>query len=352
MRFLTSRNPKVGRDRRARRIPTHGGSGGPALPKDATQRHHLSQRACRTAVFALSILVLVTTALAADPVWNAFAGQENLRLRGVSGVAAGADVWFSVTRDQRKISSGTIKAEADASLNLPVRIPEMKSGVALALNLTLRAGGAQGPVLRSGTLWAFAERPFEANANPAAPRKILLYDPEGKTEPVLRSIELPFETVTKLDALADRTNAVIVVGEGVSLEGERGLGQTLMDAVARGNHVLLLAPKDGQLHPPATWKNLMAGDAQEVLRHGTISGLPYKLDLASWPPDGRAVLTRFQLAGFHDDAVFNVSADAGSVAIGWDTASGGRFRACGLAIIAKWSETPAARWLLAEMLGL
>ena len=299
---------------------------------------------------ALSLL-LAASAPAADPVWNAFAGQENLRIRGVSGVVAGRDIWFSVTRDQRKISNGTVKAEPDTSLSLPVRIPEMKPGIALALDLTLRAGSDQGRVLRSGTLWAFAERPFEPKQNPAAPRSILLYDPEGKTEPALRSIELPFETITRLDPLADRTNAVIVVGEGVSLEGERGLGQALADAVAHGNHVLLLAPKSGQLHLPPGWDSLVAGGAQEVLRHGTISGLPYKLDLAAWPPDGKAVTALFQLAGFRDDAVFNVTPDTGSVAIGWDTASGGRFRACGLAIIAKWNETPAARWLLAEMLS-
>ena len=299
---------------------------------------------------ALSFFCFASLAPAADSAWNAFAGQESLRLRGISGVAAGADVWFSLTRDQRKISSGTVKAEADASLNLPVRIPEMKPGVALALDLTLRVGGDHGRVLRSGTLWAFADRPFEAKCNPAAPRAILLYDPEGKTDPALRSIELPFETVTKLDALADRTNAVIVVGEGVSLEGERGLWQVLMDAVARGDHVLLLAPKDGQLHLPPAWENLKAGSVQEVLRHGTVAKLPYKLDLESWPPDGKAVVTRFQLAGFRDEAVFNVTLEAGCAAIGWDSASGGRFRACGLGIIARWNETPAARWLLAEML--
>ena len=313
-------------------------------------------RACltggrRASAAVFLALVLSITASAADPAWNAFAGQENLRIRGVAGVVAGADVWFSLAKAQHKISSSTIKAAADASLVLPVRIPEMKPGVALALDLTLRVGSEQGRILRSGPLWAFAERPFEPKENPAAPRTILLYDPEGKTEPALRSIELPFESITKLDALADRTNAVIVVGEGVSLDGERGLWQTLMDAVAHGNHVLLLAPKDGQIHLPSVWENLMAGDVQKVLRHGTVSKLPYKLDLTTWPPDGKAVATRFQLAAFRDEAVFNVTPDIGCAAIGWDTPSGGHFRACGLGIIAKWNETPAARWLFGEMLG-
>ena len=299
----------------------------------------------------VAVILLASTAFAADSVWNAFAGRENLQIRGVPGVVAGDPVWFSVTREQRKISSGSIKVDADAVLNLPVRIPEMKPGVALALDLTLRAGSEQGRVLRSGSLWAFAERPLDATCDPALPRTILLYDPEGKTEPALRSIELPFETVTKLDVLTDRTNAVIVVGEGVSLDRERGLWQTLMDAIAHGNHVLLLAPKDGQIHLPPAWENLVAGDAQKVLRHNTVAKLSYKLDLTTWPPDGKAMATRFQLAAFRDEAVFNVMPDTGCAAVGWDTATGGHFRACGLGIIAKWNQTPAARWLLIEMLG-
>lgn len=304
-------------------------------------------------VASMLVCVLATTpVVAADPVWNAFAGRENLRVHGVSGVLAGGDVWFSVTKDQRKISSGTVKADADASLNLPVRIPEMKPGIALALDLTIRAGSDQGRVLRSGALWAFSERPFDPNHNPAAPHSILLYDPEGKTEPALKSIDLPFETVTRLDPLANRTNVVIVIGEGVSLDGERGLWQALSDAVAHGNQVLLLAPREGQLRLPPAWGTLLAGGVQEVLRRGTKTGIAYKFDLADWPPDGKAVVTRFQLAGFRDEAVFNVTPDAGSPAVGWDdTASGGRFRACGLGVAAKWNETPAARWLLAELLG-
>lgn len=372
-----------------RRAGARNSIGDCALCQDAPRLHASLLRRHLSVVLALSVLALAPAASASEPVWNAFAGREDLQVRGVSGVAAGADVWFSVTKEQRKIGSGTVRTDADASLSLPVRIPEMKPGVALALELTLRAGSDQGRVLRSGPLWAFAKQPFEPHHNPAAPRPMLLYDPEGKTEPALRGIELPFDTVTRLDLLADRTNAVIVVGEGVSLERERGLWQALSDAVARGNHVLLLAPKDGRLHPPPAWGTLMAGDVQKVLRHGNVAGLPYKLDLTDWPPDGRAAVAHFRLAGFRDEAVFDVmngeeiaprggdpthagsaaqggsatpwregagsrllTSELGSTAVGWDdAASGGRFRACGLGIVAHWNDTPAARWLLAEMLG-
>ena len=290
--------------------------------------------------------------MAADAVWNALAGRESVLVRGLPAAAAGETVWFSVSKGGRTINSGTVKVAADGALSLPVSLPEMKPGVALALEVTLRRGGDQGPALRAGTLWAFAERPFEPGHDPVAPRRLLVYDPGEKTAAAFRAIELPFETVSRLDDLANRTNAVIVVAEGLSLDSERGLWQVLAGAVARGNDVLLLAPRDGRLQPPATWRRLVAGDAQDVLRHGTVAGLPYKLDLIDWPPDSRAATARFRLAGFRGDAVFDVTPDAGSTAVGWDdAASGGRLRACGLGIVAKWNETPAARWLLVEMLS-
>ena len=77
----------------------------------------------------------------------------------------------------------------------------------------------------------------------------------------------------------------------------------------------------------------------------------YKLDLTNWPPDGKAAATRFQLSAYRGEAVFNVTPDAGCIALGWDAPAGGSFRACGLGIIANWNETPAARWLLVEMIG-
>lgn len=258
-----------------------------------------SARAARFAVLlGIFMLFFSTHTLAADPVWNAFAGQEHLIVRGIPDVNPGTNIWFSVMKDQRKISSGSCRAEADASLNLPVHLPEMKPGVALALDLTLRAGGERGRVLRDGTLWAFAERPVEPNHNPAASRDILLFDPDGKTEAALCSIEIPFEWLKNLETLSNRTNAVVVVAEGVSLESERGLWSALLAAVAHGNHVLLLAPKDGQLRPSAEWGGLAAGSVQDVLRRTATPALPYKLDLVSWCAAAKTAKSFFPLG--HD----------------------------------------------------
>lgn len=286
-----------------------------------------------------------------DPVWNTFAGDGTLVVAGLPGpLKEGGRVWFRVSKGSRTIAAGTAQAGRDGRVALPVRLPEMKAGVALPLEAELRAGSEQGQLLRTGTLWAFSEQPLAAAGEPQTLRPLLLYDPDGRTEAAFRSIGLSCETLARADALEGQTRAVLVVGEGVSLAGERGLAELLAAAVARGNRVLLLAPADGQLTPPAAWRTLRAGCAQDVLREPARAAAAYKLDLSAWPPDGRAAHKRFHLEASRGEAVFAVTEDAGCEAVGWDdAASGGRFRACGLGIVKKWQETPAARWLLVEL---
>lgn len=303
-----------------------------------------------TTALALALLSFLSP-LRAAAVGNVFAGRESVLVRGVAGLTPGERVWFRVAKGGRTLASGTAACEPGGTVSLPVALPEMKPGVALPLEVALRLGSDQGrPLLPGDTLWAFAEHPFAPGHNPAAPRHIVLYDPEGRTATAFASIGVPCETAARIGELAAATNAVLVVGEGVSLEAERGLWEALTAAVARGDGVLLLAPADGAFQPPEAWGRLIAGTAQAVLRHPLAGGPAYKLDLASLPSGG-TVGARFHLAGRHEDAVFAVSADRGSEAVAWDDpASGGRFVACGLGLIARWEETPAARWLLAELL--
>ena len=313
----------------------------------------IERRAIRQAFFALTFAGILSIANRAtgEPVWNAFAGRETLVVGGINErLPPGERVWFRVAKERRTVASGTVGGVSNGRVEVPIRLPEMKPGVALPFEVELRAGSEQGRVLRNGTMWAFSEQPFDPARRLTAPRTLLLYDPDGHTAAALRSIGLSCDTLERPALLEGVTNAVIVVGEGLSLESERGLADLLDSAVTRGNRVLMLAPHDGQFKPPATWRVLLAGNVEEVLRKPAAVPAPYKLDLSGWPPDGRAAQVRFRLAAERDAAVFTVTPEAGCEAVGWDdAASGGRFRACGLGIVAKWNETPAARWLLVEL---
>jgi len=287
----------------------------------------------------------------AEPVWNVFSGRGTLVVPGAKdGKSSDGRVWYRVSKERRTIASGSVIAHPDGHIEIPVKLAEMKQGVVLPLEAELRAGSEEGPLLRSGPLWVFSEQPVSSEGSFKASRPLVLYDPEGRTDAALRAIGLSCDVLERPALLEAVTNALIVVGEGVSLEGERGLAELLAGAVARGNRVLLLAPCDGELKPPAAWRALRAGNAQDVLREPVSAKYPYRLDLANWPPDGNAVQKRFRLEASRDGIVFAVTSEAGCEAVGWDdVASGGCIRACGLGIIKKWNETPAARWLFMEL---
>ena len=283
---------------------------------------------------------------------NLFAGRdERVVVKGGEGLPAGqSQVWYSISKETRTITKGTARVESDNSVSLSVRLPELKPGVAMRFDLELRAGSDQGQRVKQGTLWAFSEQPLVAGYKPTGERQLMLYDPAGDTEKAFQSIGLVYTSAVRLEALAEATNAVIVVGEGVSLEKERALGDVMTAAVLRGNRVLLLAPTDGVIRPPAgsPWR-LVAGMVTAVLGGVQKAGAP-SLDLGPYPPGKPLNRVFFRLTSETEGITVTVSPDSGEQAVGWDYVQRpGRFRACGLGVVENWDKTPAMRWFLIEM---
>jgi hypothetical protein len=301
---------------------------------------------------ALLAFGLAAAALGAAPAPTFFAGRESLLLQEIPGIAAGQQVWFSVARAGRTLASGSVTGADDGHVVLPVALPEMKPGVALALDLTLRLGSDQGaPILANTPAWLFSEYPYPEGHNPVAPRQIHLYDPAETTAAAFESIRLPFKTISHLHAFEELSHVPIVIAEGLDLSAERGLWEALTSAAARGCDLLLLAPSAGTLAPPPGWDYLAAGTTQRILRRTPGKERRYRLDLDACParaPHG----TRFQFDASEGVAVLATASREGAEAVVWELpAPGGRLRLCGNAIVSRWQATPAARWLLAELLS-
>jgi hypothetical protein len=283
---------------------------------------------------------------------NVFAGRdERVVVKGLEGLPAGEmQVSYSISKESRTIARGTARVESDGSVALSVRLPELKPGVAMRFDLELRAGSDQGQRVKQGTLWTFSELPLVTGYKPTGERQLMLYDPAGDTEKAFQSIGLAYESANRLEAVADATNAVIIVGEGVSLEKERALGDVMTAAVMRGNRVLLLAPTEGVIRPPAgaPWR-LVAGAASAVLGGARKAGAP-SLDLGAFPPAKPLNRAFFRFNSETEGTTVTVSPDSGEQAVGWDYVQRpGRFRACGLGVVENWDKTPAMRWFLIDM---
>lgn len=304
---------------------------------------------CRASVRAAAALALCVLGVrgSAEPV-AAFGETDGIFVPGIAGVAADTTVWFRVTKEGRTLASGSAAVAAGKSLRLPVSLPELKPGVVLPFELTLRRDAEAGEPLFDGHLWVFSRQPVAPGHNPVAPRTLRLYDPEGRTDAAFQELDLAFESVPRLDLVTELRDSVLVVGEGLSLEAERGLLDTMVEAVRNGNEVLLLAPVEGTLRLPA-WHRLVAGTLNDVFPRPQPPAGARAPNPALLVP--RESGTLFRLVGLRDDVGFEVVREDGAQAVGWDDAlSGGRFRACGLPIVEHWKTSPAARWLLVELL--
>lgn len=309
--------------------------------------------------FLLILCLLIVLPVAAEPIiipadLNIFAGrEERVVVKDLDALPAGElRVWYAISKETRAIAKGTARVESDGSVVLLVKLPELKPGVAMRFDLEIRAGSDQGPRVKEATLWALSEQPRVSGFKPTGERQLLLYDPAGNTEKAFQSIGLACESVGCLETLADATNAVIVVGEGMSLESERGLGDVMTGAVLRGNRVLLLAPTDGVVKPPegGPWR-LLAGASGAVLGGERKAGSP-SLDLGLYPSTNSLNKAFFRLGSDETGrTTVTVSLDSGEQSVGWNyVQKPGRFRACGLGLVENWDKKPAMRWFLMEMI--
>jgi len=322
-------------------------------------RQYLRFERLMTRFSLLFLCLLIVLPVSAEPITipvelNIFAGrEERVVVKDLEGLPAGESrVWYSISKEKRTITKGTARVESDNSVVLSVRLPELNPGVALRFDLEIRAGSDQGRRIKEGALWTFSEQPRVSGFKPAGERQLMLYDPKGNTEKAFQSIGLVCESVGRLETLADATNAVIVVGEGVSLESERGLSDVMTGAVLRGNRVLLLAPTDGVVKPLAggPWR-VLAGASVAVLGGERKAGAP-ALDLGLYSPTNSLTKAFFRL-GSDESGVTTVTVnlDSGEQAVGWDyVQKPGRFRACGLGLVENWDKKPAMRWFLLEMI--
>ena len=285
---------------------------------------------------ALQILLFVLTASAQkvaissdwSPYANVFADAKEITVQTTH--KEGDPISFTVSFEHRTLVVGTTRADANGIVRLPVELPGMKPGVALPVELTLSR--LDKTHFERKKAWAFSRDPA---INPA--KKIMLFDTGDKTADALESLSIPF-TRGNTDLLATPdTNTLVIVGENFS---EHGTLDAIMQAAVLGVDVLILAPeKNFTLPLPSEPKNFHLGSAQDILRNPKAV---YKLIL---PKGG------LRLAAQDDEVVLRTDEKTTAQAAQWTFTNGGRVRVCGAPLILNWETTPAARWLLAEMLN-
>ena len=228
--------------------------------------------------------------------WSAVFGESDVKFTfDISSTAAFTGrVNWSLSAKKRTIVRGQEALEftpdQPASVTVPLRIPPVKEGLIFEAELTLAVYGPEGgqPLGKLvKPIWIYARDPFADRTNWLKERKLVLYDPAGKTAEVFDKAKIPYREMRNIAGLAALEEGLLVIGEGVSLADHRDLGETVCKLAAGGVPVLCLAPADGAFELPGSGDAQRdgAGAGQDEPLEPRRSGRPRKPEL---PARGRA----------------------------------------------------------------
>jgi hypothetical protein len=116
---------------------------------------------------------------------------------------------------------------------------------------------------------------------------IHLFDPQQATSQRFSEAGIPCKRLTTLEAFSGLKDALIIIGEGVSLRARRGITDILFSPAAAGNTVLCLAAAPGVLQLPASSMDLIrAAKGVHLCRGNILQTMDKRLDGAFWSEVG------------------------------------------------------------------
>ena len=318
------------------------------------------------ALLAAGTAVSTTTLLAAEPSveitpregWSAmFGGEEVKRGYVVAGQAPleGRIVW-SYSAQRRTIARGELSANVGPhgpiTIEIPLRLPEVREGIAYDTELRLQlvddrqnVAAEHNRVIRLFPRDAFADRREWLDR-----LKIVLYDPTEKTEKTFDEADVPYAYMRSLTALKATSEGMVVIGEGVSWTDYPALPEALVELAAGGRSVLCLAPADGYLVFPGVEQGQPKPGRVSLRRNDVIGELDKRLDADAWPPRGEMVAAAVQPTSRSGRVVLAVT-DSPEAWPWLEVAypGGGRLIVCGFGLIDHWQAGPTPRYLLVRV---
>ncbi len=301
-------------------------------------------------------------ALAALANWSGlFAGRRTeLEFTAASGEAFRGAAGWSLAVSGRTVARGetalAVAPHQTVGFTVPLDLPEVREGVILPADLTVQLYTSEKRRVAARLekrLWIYSEHAFAGRSKWLETLRIRLFDPVGKTRDVFEKTEIPFSETANVESLATARDALLVIGEGVSLEAYRGLAGILVEAAARGTPVLCLAPADGRMALPGSAEAEWPDPERVTLRRASvIHDLDKRLDAEGWPPDGRVASRGLAVASDRGQVLARVT--DGEKAWPWlevgFPAARGKLIVCCFDVIEKWDAGPVPRFLMARLL--
>ena len=170
--------------------------------------------------------------------------------------------------------------------NIAFTLPQLKQGVTADLTLSLSVTGSDSGVklaTTNKTISSFSADVFANRNKWLKSLNIVLLDPEKATVELFDSLNIPYRFIRSADSLAEVTQGVVIVGEGVSLKENKGLWNVLTGVAARGVPVLCLALMEGEMKVAGMGPTELPKSSSLIMkRHQIIREIDKRLDINSW----------------------------------------------------------------------
>ncbi len=260
-----------------------------------------------------------------------FSGEEVLLRFACDGQT---QVPWQASADRRPFASGVVVAKNDL-VEIRFTAPQVKEGVTLPIRVAVEKAVCKMQVV--------GRPPLAGRRQWAEQLGIVLFDPSGKTAEALEKIELPCRRVTGLGALAAVTEGLVVVGEGLALEDQRGLDGVLCQLARQGVPVVLLTPESGPFALSAPGPDrfeLRGADAAVAIDALAAADLKESRRFRFAGEDQGMVLLIADEASGYPWADFRYGRDRGRVCcIGWN-------------LLPRWEASPAPRYFFVRLLEI
>ena len=290
-----------------------------------------------------------------------FAGRRTeLELTATASEALEGAAGWALAVSGSTIARGEIPLEVapgqTVRFAVPLDVPAVREGAVLEADLAVDLYASrerQAAAKLRRRLWIYSPDAFAGRSKWLETLRIRLFDPAGRTRDVFEKTGIPFSQTANAESLTTAADALVVIGEGVSLEAHRGLPGIMVQAAARGTPIVCLAPALGRMPLPGSDDAGWPGPEKVSLRRASvIVDLDKRLDAAWWPPEG-VVASRSLALSSHRGRVVLAVIDR---ADGWPwlevdfPAKRGRLIICCFDLIESWDAGPVPRFLLARLL--
>ena len=267
--------------------------------------------------------------------------------------------WSLEAFEHRVIKRGESELNLPArEILIPIQFPPVKDGVVLPLRFSasiIIPGEAAPAATCEQKLWLFPESVLAGQQRTLKQQKITLFDPIEATAALLKTAEVPFEETHNVAALAELSEGLILVGEGIDFREYPDLAAALWNRAAAGLNVICLPPKSGAIVLNAE-ANRATPTNLALRRDDVITEMDSRYDADFWRSAGAAeAATRGMTLHGEGSAVI---LEASNEATAWPWVElrfgpgPGKLIICGFGICDRWNDGPPPRLLLAHLLTL